>query len=253
MNRLLQIGLSLGISLSLYGVSLNHAFNELKENRYGFAFVDVGVSEEDLTHFQRLDIQREWIYHHFGELDELPNVISDFICEMGENERALASQIAAQLTQIVHEVIEVSGKQTAWVNLQSFIPTNIYDLPRWHWDGYFYAPEGPDELLCKFAMTFVGPPTLFYLLPPELRQTAARHLQNRHYMHRFCQEENIVSAKAGEGAIFLGGQGAGVSALHSAPPIHENRFFFSIVPCSESQLPSLQKRVLAVYPKDSRH
>ena len=76
-------------------------------------------------------------------------------------------------------------------------------------------------------------------------------VRDRNYMKEFCQIENIVSPRLGEGVVFVGGRGVGLAALHSEPPIHENRLFFSIVPCTENQLVELKARVLGVYPQDS--
>ncbi len=254
MNRWLklQICLLVGAFMVLHGSTLNKALNGLKEDPYGFALIDVGITEEDLANFRCIDIQGERFYHQFGELEKVQEEITDFFIEVGSNQHAVALQAGARLAQIVNEVVEASGKEAAWVHLRASIPTDRYDLPRWHMDGYYYIPEGPEDLLFKFAATLMGPPTLFYLLPPELRKLAKTQMCNREYMKQFCQVENIVTPRIGEGAIFLGGRGVGVAALHSEPPIHENRLFFSIVPCTKKQLVDLKERVLAVYPKDSR-
>jgi hypothetical protein len=236
---------------ALHGATLSNALSNLKENRYGFTFVDAGITEIDLTNFSRIDIQREWIYHLFGEFEHLEEIIADFIGEVGENDREVILQAAAQIGHLIKEVINTSGRETAWVHLHSFIPTNKYDLPRWHMDGAYYASEERDDLLFKYVITLMGPTTLFYFLPPELRKTAESHTNNRHYMKKFCQTENIASPSLGEGAVFIAGRGA--AALHSEPPIHENRLFLSIVPCKNNQLAELKARVASVYPKDSRN
>ncbi len=242
--------LQICLCLSLQAASLTEALNELKNNQYGFVFAEVGITEEDLEIFSSVDIKRDRIFHQFGELETLSSEILDFFGEVGANEYEATLQVAARLTQIAHDVIRGSCRETAWVCLRSFIPTGKYDVPRWHMDGQYYNPDNANDLVFKFVLTLMGPSTLFYLLPSELRKTAEKHTRDRHYMKKFCKKEKTLSSKAGQGAVFIGGHG--ISALHSEPPIHENRLFLSIVPCMESDLALLKSRVLSVYPADSR-
>jgi hypothetical protein len=100
----------------------------------------------------------------------------------------------------------------------------------------------------KFAVTLMGRPTLFYPIAKDLRRTAWTKTLDRKFLHEFCRADQILTAKEGEGVIFLAGNWK-ESALHSEPPIHENRLFFAITPCSEKQLAELKAKVLAIYPK----
>jgi hypothetical protein len=252
MNKWL-IGFLVMVSSVLYGASLSNSLKDLRKNPYGFVLLDVGITPQDLEDFNSIDIQKEWIYHQFGELETLEESIANFISTIGSNGSEKSLQMASRLKQITQEVIEVSGKNTAWICLRSFTPTNRFDVPRWHVDGPYYNPASPEDLLFKFVVTLLGPSTLFYPLPLALRKTTEKMIHNKQYMKNFCKEENIVSPKLGEGAIFKGGQYTTLTALHSEPPIHENRLFFSIVPCWELQLSALKARVTAVYPKNSKN
>ncbi len=252
MNRWLKIGFSVMISSLLHGASLKEALNELRENPYGFVMCNAGITPWDLAQFNSIDIQREWVFHQFGELEIIEESIANFIGEIGSNEIGLTLQVASRLKEIAKNVIDALGKTTGWICLRSFTPINRFDVPRWHVDGPYYNPDGSEDLLFKFVVTLTGPTTLFYPLPLELRRMTEKSIHNRQYMKNFCKEENIVSPNLGEGTIFRGGRYTSVAALHSEPPIHENRLFFSVVPCTEMQLPSLKTRVMAVYPKDSK-
>jgi len=253
MNKWLKISFSLLISSLLHGTSINGALDELKSDPYGFAFVDVGITKEDLENFSSIDIQREWVYHQFGEMERVQEIFANFFGEIGVSEHAIILRAAERLKEIASDVVKASGKETAWICLRSFIPTNRFDLPRWHVDGHYYRSDEPEDLIFKFALTLVGPTTLFYPISRELRKTTEKTVRNRQYMKNVCKQENIVSPKIGEGALFISGQYTSVAALHSEPPIHENRLFLSIVPCSEKQIIALKSRVTALYPKDSRN
>jgi len=238
-----------GMFVMLRGDLLQIDLQDLKENPYGFVFVDRGITREDLAYFNQIDIQTERFYHHFGEVKNIESSIADFLQKVGENGEEYSLQIASRISSFAEEVVKESGKNEAWVHLRASIATDRYDASRWHFDGYYYTPEDADDLLFKFAATLVGPSTLFYMLPPELRKTIGGRIRDRKYMEKFCEEEQIVAPKLGEGAIFVGGKG--VTALHSEPPIHEKRLFFSVVPATKAQLPQLKQRVLTTYPKDS--
>ncbi len=246
MKRLLFLGL---ITSVLHASPLD----ELRENSYGFVRFEVGITEWDLEQFGAVDIQTERVYHQFGELDTTEESIASFIEEIGFNEKKLAHQTASRLKQIAQQVIATSGKETAWICLRSFIPTPRYDVPRWHVDGPYYHSDSAEDLLFKFVVTLKGPTTLFYPLTLNERKATEKTIHNRHYMMNFCRNEKILSPKLGEGVIFRGGQYTAKTALHSEPPIHETRLFFSMVPCIEEQLPFLKARVIALYPKDSRN
>lgn len=234
--------------LLLFTLFFSCVTGSLKDNPYGFYFFDIGITEQDLADFNSLDVQAEKFYHQFGELSNTERGIADFLSKIGENDENLVLRVASRLTQITNQFMASSQRETAWVHLRASVPTTAYDIPRWHMDGpYFTAAE--DEQMYKFAVTLIGAPTLFYLLPQELRQTAWRHMRNRKFMQEFCHADLVVSPKQGEGALFLGGR-KNESALHTEPPIHQNRLFFSIIPCNEKQLIELKAKVIAIYPKE---
>ena len=229
---------------AVHGVSIQEGLRELKEAPYGFAMVDVDFS---LENFSSIDIQRDGVYHHFGE-DNIEESMAHFFSEIGHNEEALRTAIS--IKEIIRKVLEASRKETGWICLRAFIPTTRFDIPRWHVDGPYYAPDEPEDLLFKFVLTLRGPTTLFYPLSPELRKITEKGIHNRQYMKAVCKEENIISPQIGEGAVFIAGLFTAVTALHSEPPIHEHRLFLSIVPCTETQLLALKRRVSSLYPKE---
>jgi hypothetical protein len=248
LKRLFLSAVLAGLLSSVSAETFTAALSSLKESPYGFYFVDGGITAEDLADFNSIDMREERFFHQFGELSEVEGRIADFLSGIGMNERRLVERAAARLAQITHQIVELSGRETAWVHLRASVPTDRYDIPRWHMDGYYFTPvEG--YLMYKFAVTLVGPSTLFYPIPQELRRTAWRHMLDRKYMQEFCQADRVMSPKEGEGVVFLAGKKT-ESALHSEPPIHQNRLFFSITPCNEKQLAELKVKVLAVYPKD---
>ena len=239
--------LSLGVFSSIFSEPYSNVVQNLKESPYGFYFVDSGITTEDIKDFESLDIQKESFYHQFGQLNDTQKGIAQFFCEMGNNSAILAERAAALLTRLTQDIMFSSGRDAAWVHLRASPPTDAYNIPRWHIDGAYFKASGLDDIMYRFALTLKGAPTLFYLLPNELRNEAWNHMLNRRYMQLFCSADRIVAPMIGEGVFFLGGK-RDSSALHTEPPIKEHRLFFSIVPCSEDQLIPLKNKVIAIYP-----
>ena len=223
------------------------ALKNLKSSPHGFSLVNVGLTADDLKSFDSIDIEKDHFYHQFGDLENTAEKITSFIRAIGRNDNSLAERIGTTLAEITHKIMDASGRETGWVYLRAFVPTDAYDIPRWHMDGYYFEP---DAITCmyKFALTVKGHPTLLYRLPKELRLFAWQHMRDRVFMHSFCQPELVVTPEREEGVFFMGGK-KDFAALHSEPPVHEKRLFFSLIPCSEQQLIELKPKVMILFPK----
>ena len=170
--------------------------NSLQESPYGFYFVDVGITSEDLADFNSIDIREERFYHHFGEFSKVESAVADFLSDIGKNDRSLVERIAARLAEITHQIMVLSERETAWIHLRASVPTDAFDIGRWHMDGRYYTPiQG--ELMYKFAVTLMGRPTLFYPISKELRRTAWTKTLDRKFLHEFCQAESDTHLKRG--------------------------------------------------------
>jgi hypothetical protein len=128
------------------------------------------------------------------------------------------------------------------LRLRSFTPTSEYDVPRWHQDGYYYAPYEGNPY--KFAITLKGPATLFYKLPPHLKEnflTLTREGMEKNGYNRQALATLLKPFKEAafipqpyQGAVFI--VGSEYAAVHSEPPIHEERLFLSVLPGSKAQI-----------------
>ncbi|MGI4851060.1 MAG: hypothetical protein ACRYGR_03895 [Janthinobacterium lividum] len=159
--------------------------------------------------------------------------------------------------------------------LRAFKETTAFDQPRWHMDGCYY--ESFDGTQLKFAIVFKGPSTLFYPLSFDERQKFTdftseswqkirtqfdQSLQqntmteeqiqdekNRLYeqeekifLSQMIQKSQIISLPSGQGMIFKVGN-LTTAALHSEPPIKEDRLFLSIVPCGFKDISGMRQRL----------
>jgi hypothetical protein len=119
-------------------------------------------------------------------------------------------------------------------------------------DGYYFRDLTQKKLQVKFITSLVGPSTMFYRIKTNSlaeRNYVWHHMINRKLMSEYCTDEPVIFHR-GVGAFFIAANHR-LAAIHSEPPIHENRLVLSIVPCDEEDLPSIKKRVLGTY-KESR-
>ncbi len=174
----------------------------LPQTPYGFSVLDMGLTVQECADFDKLDIQKTQSLHVFSDFEVLECRITTLLREVGNNDAALAQKIASHIVAIKNQIMAASGLSAAWVCVSASLPTNAYDIPRWHMDGYYFTPIQPTSLMYKFIMTLVGPSTLFYQLPAEYRQELAMKTFDRAYMHSVCTADKIVDPKKGEGVFF---------------------------------------------------
>ena len=203
------------------------ALVSLVDHRYGFCFVDVGITSEDMAYFDALEICKNHELNHFGEIASLQENVAAFLSEIGTNETEVVERAARRIHEIAIEIIKVSGRETAWVCMRASLPNSLFDIPRWHFDGKYYA-ERENYPQYKFAMALRGASTLFYPMPKELtelRRVIRMHMSDRKFTQELFRAEDVVSPPKGMGAFFIAGD-ANRAAFHSEPPIHESRLFF---------------------------
>ena len=115
------------------------ALVSLVDHRYGFCFVDVGITSEDMAYFDALEICKNHELNHFGEIASLQENVAAFLSEIGTNETEVVERAARRIHEIAIEIIKVSGRETAWVCMRASLPNSLFDIPRWHFDGKYYA------------------------------------------------------------------------------------------------------------------
>lgn len=220
----------------------------LAHNRYGYSFVDVGLTPADLFALDQIQIGVNRDYNQFGGRANWEEEIAHFLAEIGPNQPPLIEQVAKRVAQIADEVMTASGRPTGWICLRAGVPNTQFDQPRWHMDGHYYSVKAR-SIQYKFALTLIGASTLFYPIPKDyisLRRIIWMHMGSRSFMSELCQPDKATSAVRGQGAYFTAGDYR-IAAIHSEPPIHENRLFFSIVPCEEDELETLKGKVMTFY------
>lgn len=116
-----------------------------------------------------------------------------------------------------------------------------YDLPRWHMDGNYYQPYNFN--LPKFAATLKGDATFFYPPTEVERKDVINYAQDdeRGLLASHLNQKRIAIAEYGFGCFFRVGDPLH-AAVHSEPPIQQERLFLSMVCGSAEQIADLKTR-----------
>lgn len=209
-----------------------------------FIHFDLNLTEKEKQTLKRARVTNTTTYETFGKIDQLQEEVNHFFQAQG-NDTQLSQSIAPILERLVRETLLGVSEESAWVCLRASTPNQLFDIPRWHTDGNFYSNSS--KIPYKIVITLKGASTLFCSLPPKLRKkfNAMQSDQNsRLKMVELIQPIGTTSPKFGQGCIFV--VGTEYAAVHSEPPIHNERLFLSILPGSHKQISELQDRW---YPK----
>ena len=209
-----------------------------------YADFSLGMSDKEKALIKNIKIKPIDPYDYFGAVSSFPEKeIEAYLKKLG-NENA--PSIAPIITHIVQKVLAVLKKDACWITIRSFTKTNAFDMPRWHTDGNYFDSNAGKQY--KIAFTLKGPGTLFYNLPQHLRdrfnqfEGGCFDPTNRIQCAKLLSDKDkIHQTPPLHGTIFLVGD-AQNAAVHSEPPIYEDRLFISIVPGTKSQIESLYKR-----------
>lgn len=222
-----------------------------------FASFDLGLSQDEMQQLQNLTINATRAINNYGHLDTLESETVVFLKKLGNSDEDahIASKV---ISNIVMRDISSTDNETAWVSLRAFTPNESYDLPRWHTDGAFY--RSTENVCYKRAYALKGASTLFLQVPDDVRaqffniqsktyagmtyaeikslskrELDALMLPNRIRLAELLAGYHVYTAPANTGTIFVTG-GRNRGAIHSEPPMHENRLFMSVVPGTPEQI-----------------
>ena len=221
------------------------ALISLTESRYGFSLVDLGLTQEDLSLFDSIEILCPLQGNWFCSLETFQEEILPYLEAVSRGTAQSLEAAAQRISLIADKILKASEREVAWFCLRSTLKAPLQK--KWHMDSYHYMSG---DLQYKFAIALKGSPTLFYLLPTEkkeLRKVIWKNMQNVTFTNELCEENLSFAPHREEGIFFILGRPE-KAAIHAEPTLPMPRLFFSIVPCKGSDLNSLRNRVEMYYP-----
>lgn len=210
-----------------------------------FSHFDLGFDAAALDALRALKINQSTTYDNFGEISSLKSDAAHFLEKLG-NTPFLAARVASQIDRVCREAIQAFGAEAAWCTIRAATPTDDYDIPRWHKDGYFVLPFIGDQR--KMVAALKGNQTLLNDFPQGLRDhfnvlsamCDPNDMAARKEIAKLVDASRTSIALPGQGSIFI--VGSDRAAIHSEPAIHEERLFLSVLPGTIAQIIELRDR-----------
>lgn len=206
-----------------------------------FVYANSGITKPQL--FSSLRVDQNISIRCIGKLDLLEDLLVQSMLEMGENDIELVEEAAKELVCLTKRVLKAEGYTNGVVMFRAFVPTDLFQTPRWHMDGNFFRPWGENPP--KFVLTLKGPGTLFQ--PSNCNREllfnleAPRQLdQDRQRVASRFPEQETIKTKTHQGVFFIVGND--YAAVHSEPDITEERIFISIMGATDEQIEEMLVR-----------
>ncbi len=204
-----------------------------------FAFFDTNSSLE------HLNVNAGATYNLFGTPETLAADLKEFIKALG-NDGPASAAAAEKIDTLVKDILKGFDAEAGWITLRATMPTDEFNIPRWHQDGYFYEPFTGDQR--KAAVSLKGSATLLNDLPlsrMEAFNAASRGNPNDDTEKRLAvaavlDDAQTVQPRKGQGVVFIAGSTRG--AVHSEPAMNEPRLFLSVLPGTKEQIEELRQR-----------
>ncbi|MFZ4772822.1 MAG: hypothetical protein ACOYK9_02385 [Chlamydiia bacterium] len=220
------------------------------DSQYGFSHLNLDIPEEELSIFNELSIKYNSQKNIFGSLEDLKLEAPLFLESIGfDLKQEVLVACSDYIYKIANKVLTASQKTDAWFLLKSTCKTDAFDVPRWHFDGYYFLDLKREKAQVRFVTTLQGSSTIFCCIPifdEQTRRTIHTNMENRLFIAEVCSAYPQVYYSRGQGVFFLASDFK-KGAIHTEPPTKENRLFFSIVPCDASDLNKIKKRILETY------
>lgn len=209
----------------------------------GFRHFDLGLTEKQHETVAKMRVGDTGSYDNFGDIGKIETDALKFFETLG-NAPSEAKEQAAIVARLVERTIAGFESETAWVTIRALQPTNAFDVPRWHTDGYFYPPDAGDQV--KAVITLKGDGTLLNKLPKEkradlmnLQRSSMDEMDSREQRAALIESSRTETTPAGCGTVFI--VGSEHATVHSEPPIRSERIFISVLPGSREQIENLRQ------------
>lgn len=198
-----------------------------------YQFFNLNLTDKQKQALNNLAINKTDTIVIYNSLENLINLTNNFLKSVGESDTQISLEVAKIILEIVLRIIKIFNQETAQVIIRASLPNDMFKIPRWHTDGYYYMPHSGYQY--KAAVTLIGPGTLFHKLANEQREAFNQICDNRVETSKMLNNVIPETSDTSKGALFIAGHKEH-SAVHSEPHINCKRLFFSVVPGSFEQI-----------------
>ena len=226
----------------------------LKYKDSSFKLFDIKYTDKEKQTINNFKINNETEFFYTGKFNK-DNLLKDnqtkinilkFIESIGNNNEKDIKVIKNIIYKLLDKVTNGYDNEYIVLDINTSLPNNEFNMPRWHIDGY------PNN--SKFVTVLKGPSTLFIddkdsksrkiyftiedLLIKEYKKNSngeyneKTHDKYRKILAKKLKDCKIIQPQNNQGTIFLTDapvNNTTIGGIHSEPPFNEKRFFIGIM------------------------
>lgn len=229
-------------------ISENQISNFIKNPKTQYKIIKLNINKNIIDILNKFIIDDFSCFNHCDE-NKLLNLdkLKLFIQNIGNNSSKSINLIVKFINNLTNNVCKEFDKKYCWLTIRISKANNLFDIPRWHYDGSYY--KNIDNIpQAKFILTLKGPSTLV-INPTEkiikkfmnirkkvFEQNKKSDLQSdelkkKLLINKLLKNEKIKKIKTLHNGIIS----ISHITIHSEPPITEDRIFLSILPLSKEE------------------
>ena len=234
----------------------------LNSNKYDFSLFNIDYTNNETKTIKDFSITKSITYEHYGTIDTIKNM-NQFLSNIGNNTKACVNNIEKIIIRLIKKVLVSYNMENFWLAIRVTLPSDNYNIPRWHKDGSLFISDENETNIAKFVTTLKGPGTLLIKSTTQINNIYNKLLEKKFkemdkyktiekkikiddsfrpiFAKKFSKEK-IIQVKNNQGVLFYTGNPENNAALHSEPKFDKSRIFISILPGSYNDIKELQKR-----------
>lgn len=222
-----------------------------------FKIFNIPYTEKELKCIKTFNLSTYDTYDNYG--DNNFEDLDFFLNKIGSNKETKIKKMSKIIKKLTTIVTRGYKKESYWLTIRVTHNNTLFDIPRWHCDGYYIGFEYRDDL-SKFATVLKGPGTLFIktndedrnnfisIRNDEQKKSIERNGPNVNSEDDEYRKQMALKIKGdhtqlnnNQAVIFMSGNEK-ICGIHSEPEMHEPRIFLSIVPGSHEEIDKWKNR-----------
>lgn len=228
--------------------TINNLKKYIKNTNNSYKLLNLNYSKIETKCINEFDISNKKLYMHLGKIN-LPK-LKTFLLGIGNNKSDQVEILIKLIYKIFNIVINSYENEYFSFEIRTWIPDNLYNIPRWHIDTTESFASSTSVLL-----TLKGPGTLLMKTNKNIiniyqanQQKLMKNLDDDNYMKIINKYKNILAKKLDIYPSFCTTNNQVIifdtnNQIHSEPDIISERFIIKITPATKLEIKAQIERL----------
>ena len=234
-------------------IKINDINNFINNPNKSFKIIKLNISNKIKEILLNLNINQYNDFNYYGKkkLDINSNEYNSLINLFNtDNNIKSINSLCKFIKKLLLQVCNEYNKKYCWLTIRIMTPNNLYNIPRWHFDGNYYKSN---NIQTKFILTLKGNSTLIINPNQKIKKKFFNNFFNidikdnselelRLLRNKIVNNEKIININTLINGTIIISTNPKLATIHSEPPIMENRIFLSILPMTKNELNDFKTR-----------